>query len=32
MKTYDFKLVKRFTQMHSDLIATVTVGMEEDWF
>lgn len=31
MKTYDFKNVKRYIQMHSDLIDEVSLGMAEDW-
>jgi len=32
MKTYDFKSVKKYIQMHSDVIEEVSLGMQEDWF
>jgi len=32
MANYDFKAAKKYIQMHSDLIESATIGMEEDWF
>lgn len=32
MRTYDYKLAKRFIQMHADKIACASLGMHEDWF
>lgn len=31
MAEYDYKAVKRFIQMHSDVIESATLGMFEDW-
>lgn len=31
MADYDYKNIKRFIQMHSDLIDHVELGMAEDW-
>ena len=32
MKSYDFNGIKRYCQMHSDIIDTVVAGINEDWF
>lgn len=32
MRKYDFKSIKRYIQMHSDVIDSVSLGMKEDWF
>lgn len=32
MKYYNPKLIKQFIDEHKDTVATVSVGMEEDWF
>lgn len=32
MKSYDLKAIKRYCQMHSDVISAVSIGMQEDWF
>ncbi|UZS00846.1 hypothetical protein [Pseudomonas phage vB_PsaM_M1] len=31
-KQYDYKTAKQMIQMRSDLIATASLGMSEDWF
>ena len=32
MAEYDYAKAKRYIQMHSDLIESAYLGMEEDWF
>lgn len=32
MAEYDYKNIKKYIQMHSDLIDSVTLGMAEDWY
>lgn len=32
MKKYDYANIKKYIQMHSDLIESVSLGIEEDWW